>query len=321
MGLTWEKSVCRFCGVGCGVVVGTRDDQVIAVKGDPENPVNRGLLCAKGYANANIMYGADRLHQPLLRMKNGRFDKAGEFTPVSWERAFDEMEASVQAGPRRARSHRGRDHGLRSVHHPRGLRRGEAHEGRLADRTTSTPTPATAWPRRWPVSCRSSASTNPPAAMTTSSSPTPSSPGAPTWPRCTPCCGRGWSSAGWRTRRRSIVNLTTSPKPDLRRRRHRDHLQAPDRSRDLELHRPRDRHPRCRRHDFVDRHCVFATGPTDIGYGMRATDDFAYPAERDIQERERVVVLTRDEAIAQGLDPDRTHTVEQRRPQARQPTG
>jgi nitrate reductase NapA len=91
-GITWEKGVCRFCGVGCGVMVGTRNGHVAAVKGDPESPVNRGLLCVKGYANADILYGADRLHTPLLRMRNGRFDKQGDFTEVSWERAFDEME-------------------------------------------------------------------------------------------------------------------------------------------------------------------------------------------------------------------------------------
>ena len=55
--IQWEKSVCRFCGVGCGLEVGTKNGQVAAVKGDPKNPVNRGLLCVKGYANANILYG------------------------------------------------------------------------------------------------------------------------------------------------------------------------------------------------------------------------------------------------------------------------
>ena len=59
---------------------------------------------------------------------------------------------------------------------------------------------------------------------------------------------------------------------------------------------------------FVDEHCVFAAGPTDIGYGMRDTSDqFAYAAEKDTQARERVVVLTREEAIARGLDPRRAH--------------
>ncbi|MEJ2580644.1 MAG: molybdopterin-dependent oxidoreductase, partial [Acidobacteriota bacterium] len=91
-GISWEKGVCRFCGVGCGLVVGTRNGQVAAVKGDQENDVNRGLLCAKGFANASILYGADRLQKPLMRMKDGRFNKKGDFTEVSWERAFDEME-------------------------------------------------------------------------------------------------------------------------------------------------------------------------------------------------------------------------------------
>jgi anaerobic selenocysteine-containing dehydrogenase len=30
----WDKGVCRFCGTGCGIQVGTRDDRVVAVKGD-----------------------------------------------------------------------------------------------------------------------------------------------------------------------------------------------------------------------------------------------------------------------------------------------
>ena len=91
-GWRWDKGVCRFCGVGCALQIATRDDRVVAVKGDPDSPVNRGLLCMKGYANAEIQYGADRLTRPLMRMKNGRFHKNGEFVPVTWEQALDEME-------------------------------------------------------------------------------------------------------------------------------------------------------------------------------------------------------------------------------------
>ncbi len=92
----WDKSVCRFCGVGCGLMMATKDGRIVAVTGDPEAPVNRGLQCIKGYFNAKIMYGEDRLTQPLLRMKNGRYDKQGRFTPVSWEQAFDVMEAKFK---------------------------------------------------------------------------------------------------------------------------------------------------------------------------------------------------------------------------------
>ena len=51
--------------------------------------------------------------------------------------------------------------------------------------------------------------------------------------------------------------------------------------------------------DFVDKHCVFATGPYDIGYGMRPTDKYCFDAEKDIQAKELKVTLDKDEAIAQ----------------------
>jgi len=64
----WDKAVCRFCGTGCGIMIATAEDRIVAVKGDPLAPVNRGLNCIKGYFNAKIMYGADRLTKPLLRV-------------------------------------------------------------------------------------------------------------------------------------------------------------------------------------------------------------------------------------------------------------
>ncbi|WP_417763471.1 nitrate reductase catalytic subunit NapA [Shewanella sp.] len=91
--ISWDKAPCRFCGVGCSVLVGTKEGKVVATKGDPESPVNQGLNCIKGYFLSKIMYGKDRLTTPLLRMKNGQYDKEGEFTPVSWDVAFDTMAA------------------------------------------------------------------------------------------------------------------------------------------------------------------------------------------------------------------------------------
>ncbi len=97
-GWRWDKSTCRFCGVGCGIMLATVNDKIVAVKGDPAAPVNRGLNCLKGYFNAKIMYGADRLKQPLLRMDaSGKFSKQGKFAPVSWQRAYDEMEKHMRA--------------------------------------------------------------------------------------------------------------------------------------------------------------------------------------------------------------------------------
>jgi nitrate reductase NapA len=98
----WDKAPCRFCGTGCSVVVGVQGDKVVATQGDPEAPVNRGLNCIKGYFLSKIMYGSDRLTTPLLRKKNGVYDKQGEFTPVSWDEAFDIMASKWKAALKEA---------------------------------------------------------------------------------------------------------------------------------------------------------------------------------------------------------------------------
>ncbi|GAA4903607.1 nitrate reductase catalytic subunit NapA [Ferrimonas pelagia] len=89
--ILWQKAPCRFCGVGCSVLVGTQGNRVVATQADPKSPVNQGRTCVKGYFLPKIMYGDDRLQQPLLRMKDGKFHKQGDLTPVSWDTAFDVM--------------------------------------------------------------------------------------------------------------------------------------------------------------------------------------------------------------------------------------
>ena len=106
--LKWSKAPCRFCGVGCGVSVAVKEGKVVATHGDPQSEVNRGVNCVKGYFLSKIMYGEDRLTPPLLRMKNGRYDKDGEFTPVSWDagvqRHGGEVEGGAEGERARARS-------------------------------------------------------------------------------------------------------------------------------------------------------------------------------------------------------------------------
>src|SRR4051794_35116777 len=89
--LKWSKAPCRFCGTGCGVMVGVKDGRVVATHGDMQAEVNRGLNCVKGYFLSKIMYGADRLTSPLMRVRDGKFDKGAELQPVTWDQAFDEM--------------------------------------------------------------------------------------------------------------------------------------------------------------------------------------------------------------------------------------
>ena len=70
--LNWKKAPCRFCGVGCGVLVGVEKGKAIAVKGDPKSPVNKGLCCVKGYHSVMALYAKDRITKPLVK-KNGKF--------------------------------------------------------------------------------------------------------------------------------------------------------------------------------------------------------------------------------------------------------
>ena len=95
--IKWSKAPCRFCGTGCGVMVGVKDGHVVATHGDMQAEVNRGLNCVKGYFLSKIMYGEDRLTMPLMRKRGGVYDKDGEFEPVSWNEAFDLMAEKCKA--------------------------------------------------------------------------------------------------------------------------------------------------------------------------------------------------------------------------------
>lgn len=77
---TWHKGVCRFCGTGCGVQIGTRGGKVVDVQGD-QYAHNRGRLCIKGILNRDILYVEDRALYPLVRT-NGSLERA------SWDEAM-----------------------------------------------------------------------------------------------------------------------------------------------------------------------------------------------------------------------------------------
>ena len=189
--LKWDKAACRFCGTGCSVMVATKDNRVVATHGDIKSEVNRGLNCVKGYFLSKIMYGHDRLTQPMLRKTGGKYDKNGEFTPVSLGRSLRHHGGEVQGRAEEARAQR-----ASACSAPASGRSGKAMPPSSCSRpasapTTSIPMRATAWPPRSPASCAPSASTSRWAATTTSRPPTPSCCGAPTWRRCTRSCGRG----------------------------------------------------------------------------------------------------------------------------------
>jgi predicted molibdopterin-dependent oxidoreductase YjgC len=75
------KTICPYCGVGCGVSLAVRGDEVVAVSGDHGSPVSKGSLCVKGQFGFKFINHPTRLTTPLIR-KNGQLEKA------SWEEAL-----------------------------------------------------------------------------------------------------------------------------------------------------------------------------------------------------------------------------------------
>lgn len=92
-GVTWDKAPCRFCGTGCHVQVGVEKGKVVAIAGDREAEVNKGLLCVKGYHVGLALYGKDRLTTPLLK-------QGDTHVPISWDRALGIIADRVQADPK-----------------------------------------------------------------------------------------------------------------------------------------------------------------------------------------------------------------------------
>ena len=298
-GWRWDRGVCRFCGTGCAIQVATEKGKIVAVAADKDAQVNRGQTCIKGYFNAKILYGKDRLTQPLLRMKNGKFDKQGDFVPVSWERAYEEMtkqfkraygelgptgvgffgsgQQTVQEGYAAVKLFKG---GFRSNNIDPNARHCMASAVAAFMQVFGIDEPSgnyddiehTDTMVLWGANM---AEMHP-----------------VLWMRIT---DRKLSHPDTR-----IVNLTTAsnmsssiadmeivfkPQTDLA---IMNYL-----AREIVARNAVD-------WDFVNKHCVFAAGPTDIGYGMRGSDKYDYAAEKDTNAKELTMQLSAAEAVAQG---------------------
>ncbi len=89
------KTVCPYCGVGCSLYLGVRDNAIVDARGDKESPVNKGGLCVKGRFGFDFVNHADRLRKPLIRNKGrAKDDKVNGnlrdvFHEATWEEAYD----------------------------------------------------------------------------------------------------------------------------------------------------------------------------------------------------------------------------------------
>src|SRR3989339_2213759 len=88
--IVWSKTPCRFCGTGCGLLVGVSGEKAVAVKGDPNSSVNKGLCCVKGYHSIQILYGKDRFVTAYVR-------KDGNLVPTPIQEALDLVAARMKS--------------------------------------------------------------------------------------------------------------------------------------------------------------------------------------------------------------------------------
>jgi molybdopterin-containing oxidoreductase family iron-sulfur binding subunit len=77
----WYASTCTECSAGCGILAKSREGRVVKIEGNPEHPVSRGGLCARGQAALQGLYNPDRIRGPMVR-------QGGKWMPLTWDEAL-----------------------------------------------------------------------------------------------------------------------------------------------------------------------------------------------------------------------------------------
>lgn len=84
----YYASTCTSCANSCGILISTREGRPIKVDGNPDHPVNKGKVCAKGQASILNLYDPERLKNPLKQ-------RDGIFNSVSWKSADTDIIAAL----------------------------------------------------------------------------------------------------------------------------------------------------------------------------------------------------------------------------------
>src|SRR5437660_2850608 len=87
---TYYATTCRECAAGCGVRVRVREGRAVKLEGNPDSPINRGRLCARGQAAIQGLYNPDRVAHPLVRNASGTFED------IDWDGALQRLATKVR---------------------------------------------------------------------------------------------------------------------------------------------------------------------------------------------------------------------------------
>jgi assimilatory nitrate reductase catalytic subunit len=92
----WVPTTCGYCSVGCGMFIGVKNGRAVGVRGNPDHPVNAGVLCPKGLSEHETIHVATRARQPLYRSS-----RKSKFHRVGWNEALGEMASRFRDVQRR----------------------------------------------------------------------------------------------------------------------------------------------------------------------------------------------------------------------------
>lgn len=90
VGLEVKTTTCYMCACRCGIRVKLKDGEIRYIEGNPEHPLNKGVMCAKGASGIMKQYSPARLTKPLLRKPDAERG-SGEFREIEWDEAFEIM--------------------------------------------------------------------------------------------------------------------------------------------------------------------------------------------------------------------------------------
>lgn len=90
---TWYASTCRQCPAGCGILVRIMNGRALKIEGNPEHPLNKGKLCARGQAGLQVLYNPDRLTGPVQQPRRG----TRVYDPLAWETGINSLYERLSA--------------------------------------------------------------------------------------------------------------------------------------------------------------------------------------------------------------------------------
>jgi anaerobic selenocysteine-containing dehydrogenase len=82
----YVKTACRACIANCGVIAHVREGRVVKLEGNPEDPMSKGRMCAKGLAGIQALYNPNRIKYPMKRIGPRG---SGQWERISWDEALD----------------------------------------------------------------------------------------------------------------------------------------------------------------------------------------------------------------------------------------